>query len=297
MNYSNNGKGAGLVNSMVALLEKPIQSIDEFDAPTFEGSDESLPYMQMLNHQDVSKAGFFITLENAEAVKFQPNATWQLHTTAFQSGETVTGYRSLTASLLVLRQSELMMFDRDSGDFIDVFQKSQYDRNSMVLKTRYLVYLVDANHQLLHEQPLLFTAKGALCGDFGDVYQKFSREMSRAFGQARNTHKPRGERFMALAVIRLRVQPVLKGREKKSWVCAIAEVNHPTTADWTNYFIGYDEATKLKVYAAFDDWVEFGKPERGLAAQARRQAETATDASTSFSNTGYGSVDDEVIEF
>ena len=189
------------------------------------------------------------------------------------------------------------MFDRDSGDFIDVFQKSRYDRNTMVLKTRYLVYLVDANHRLLHKQPLLFTVKGALCGDFSDVYQKFRREMSRAFGQARNTHKPRGDRFMALAVMTLRVQPVLKGREKKSWVRAIAEVNHPTAADWTAHFIGYDEVSKLKVYVAFDDWAEFGKPERELEAQARPQAETVTDTSTGFSNTAYGNVDDEVIEF
>jgi hypothetical protein len=297
MNYSNNGKGSVSANSMVTLLEKPIQPIDEFDSPKFEGSDASLPYMQMLNHPDANKAGFFITLENAEAVKFQPSAAWQLHTTTFQSGETATGYRSLTASLLVLRQSELMMFDRDSGDFIDVFQKSQYDRNIMVLKTRYLVFLVDANQKLLHQQPLLFTTKGALCGDFGEVYQKFRREMSRAFGQARNTHKPRGDRFMALAVMALRVQPVLKGKEKKSWVCAIADVNHPTADDWLTHFIGYDEATKLKVYAAFDDWADFGKPERELETQARRQAETATDASASFGAAAYDSVDDEVIEF
>ncbi len=295
MNYNNNGQGSVSAASAVALLEKPVQPIDEFDSPSFEGSDESLPYMQMLNHQDVSKAGFFITLENAEAVKFKPNAAWQLHTTTFQSGETATGYRSLTASLLVLRQSELMMFDRDSGDFIDVFQKSCYDRHTMVLKTRYLVYLVDANHQLLHEQPLLFTTKGSFCGDFGDVYQKFRREMSRAFGQARNTHKPRGDRFMALAVMTLRVQTVLKGREKKSWVCAIAEVNHPTAADWTTHFVGYDEATKLKVYAAFDDWVEFGKPER--EAQARRQAENTPDETIDSSDSTYDSVDDDVIEF
>ncbi len=297
MNYSNNGKGSVLASPAVALLEKPAQSIDEFDSPSFEGSDESLPYMQMLNHQDVSKAGFFITLENAEVVKFQPNAAWQLHTTTFQSGETATGYRSLTASLLALRQSELMMFDRDSGDFIDVFQKSNYDRHTMVLKTRYLVYLVDANQQLLHEQPLLFTAKGAFCGDFGDVHKRFRREMSRAFGQARNTHKPRGDRFMALAVMTLRVQTVLKGKEKKSWVCTITEVNHPTAADWTTHFVGYDETTKLKVYAAFDDWAEFGQPARELEAQARRQSETKSDETIGSSDSVHNSIDDDVIEF
>ena len=295
MNYSNNGKG--LASSAVALLEKPVQPIDEFDSSTFEGSDESLPYMQMLNHQDVNRAGFFITLENAEAIKFQPNVDWQLHTTPFHHSETATGYRSLTASLLVLRQSELMMFDRDSGDFIDVFQKSHYNRHTMVLKTCYLIYLVDANQQLLHEQPLLFTTKGAFCGDFGDVYQKFRREMSRAFGQARNTHKPRGDRFMALAVMTLRVQTALKGKEKKSWVCAIAEVNHPTAADWLTHFIDYDEATKLKVYAAFDDWAEFGQPERELEAQTRRQAETTPDETIGSSDSVHDSIDDEVIEF
>ena len=102
---------------------------------------------------------------------------------------------------------------------------------------------------------------------------------------------------MALAIMTLRVQPVLKGREKKSWVCAIAEVNHPTAADWPTHFIGYDEANKMKVYTAFDDWVDFGQPERELEAQTRRQAETATDASASFGAAAYDSVDDEVIEF
>jgi Family of unknown function (DUF5895) len=194
--------------------------------------------------------------------------------------------------MVVLRHSELMMFDRDSSDLIDVFQKSLYDRNTMVLKTRYLIYLLDAQNQLLHEQPLLFTTKGALCGDFGEVYQKFRREMSRAFGQARGTQKPRGDRFMALAVMTLRMQTVLKGKDKKSWVCAIAEVNHPTAADWMTQFIGYDEATKLQVLAAFDDWVAFGQFASAEDAQA------VTEDAPTLKDGMYGSVDDdEVIEF
>jgi hypothetical protein len=121
--------------------------------------------------------------------------------------------------------------------------------------------------------------------------------MSRAFGHARNTHKPRGDRFMALVVMKLRVQSVLKGKEKKSWVCAIAEVNHPTAADWTTHFIGYDEVTKLKVYAAFDDWVEFGQPEQELKAQARRRVEAITDEVTGSGDSVDENVNDDVIEF
>jgi hypothetical protein len=157
---------------------------------------------------------------------------------------------------------------------------------------------VDAKHQLLHEQPLLLTTKGAFCGDFGDAYQAFRRAMSRAFGQARGTQKPRGDKFMALAVLTMQVQPVLKGREKKSWACGIAEVNHPTAEDWTEHFVGYDAATKLKVDAAFEDWAGFDQPERELESQARRQSETFAEDSTALNDGMYGSVDDdEVIEF
>jgi Family of unknown function (DUF5895) len=273
----NNGKGK---MTSVALLEKPAQKADEFDAPAFEGSDESLPYLQMLNQQDPGQAGFFITTENAEAVEFRPGAGWEAHTTRFQSGETAAGYRSLSVRMLVLRKSALMMFDRDSGDYIDLYQKSVYDRGTMVLKIRYLVYLVDGANQLLHEQPLLFTTKGAMCGDFGEVYQRFRREMSRAFGQARGTHRPRSDQFLALSVLAMTVSPILKGRDKKSWVCGIAGVNHPTPENWLEWFVGYDEATKLRVYGVFADWADFGQPERELEAQQRRAAASADDLPT-----------------
>jgi hypothetical protein len=291
---SKNGKGN--VTS-IALLEKPVQKVDEFDSPAFEGSDESLPYLQMLNQQDPNKAGFFITIENAEAVEFQPSAPWEKHTTTFHSGETAEGYRSLTVKMLVLRKSDLMMFDRDNGNYIGLYQKAGYDRNKMVLKTRYLVYLLDGANQLLHEQPLLFTTKGAMCGDFGEVYQKFRREMSRSFGQARGTHKPRGDKFLALSVLAMTVEPKLKGTEKKSWVCSIAKVNHPTPETWLDSFVGYDAVAKPKVDAAFEAWVGFGQPERELEAQQWRQTGVIADDLPTELSYEYSVESEDEIEF
>ena len=43
------------------------------------------------------------------------------------------------------------------------------------------------------------------------------------------------------------------------------------------WFVGYDEATKLRVYGAFEDWVDFGRPERELEAQQRRQVAAIAD--------------------
>ena len=244
---------------------------DEFDSQQFEGGRESIPYIQMLNHQDSNHSGFFITSENIESVGFVPNEEWSLHTETFQSGETAEGYRSLTARLLILRKSKLLMFDRDSGKFLSMFQRSRYDRNTVVLKTRYLVYLLSKSKQLLHRSPLLLTAKGSFNGCFGEVVRKFQSEMSKAYGIATGAKKPRGDCFMALSVLAVQVKPELKGKKKKSWACSITNYGSPTVDNWKSYFVGYDESLKEKILADFEQWQGFGSITQEFEAQQRQQ--------------------------
>ncbi|MDX2096427.1 MAG: DUF5895 domain-containing protein, partial [Leptolyngbyaceae cyanobacterium bins.59] len=157
---------------------------DEFDSEEFESGRESLPYLQMLNHQDPNQSGFFITSENMKAAGFVPDDDWAPHIETFQNGETIEGYRSVVARFLILRKSKLLMFSRDSGDFLGLFQKSRYDRNSVILKTRYLVYAVSRGKELLHTSPLLLTTKGSFNATFGETVQKFQAEMSKAYASA-----------------------------------------------------------------------------------------------------------------
>jgi hypothetical protein len=179
----------------------PLPQRDEFDSQAFEAQRESLPYLQLLNSQDPDQSGFFITAENMEAVNFNPTEEWTPHTTTFQNGATVEGYRSLVARFLILHKSKLMMFDgspnraehdRDSGEFIGVYRKSHYDRSTMILKTRYLVHLISKDKRLLHEAPLLLTAKGAFCGSFGETVEQFRNDISKAYSAATGAKKPRG---------------------------------------------------------------------------------------------------------
>ncbi|NET33343.1 MAG: hypothetical protein F6K19_15205 [Cyanothece sp. SIO1E1] len=246
---------------------------DEFDAREFESRRDPLPYLQMLNAQDPEQAGFFITSDNREAVNFTPTDEWTPHTTQFQNGETVAGDRSLTARFLILRKSKLLMFNRDSGDFTGVYQKSQYDRNTVVLKTRYLVYIVSKNKQLLHESPLVLTTKGSLCGSFGEAVRKFHNDMSKAYGAATGARKPRGDRFMALSILAVRVQPEWKGSGKKSWACSVVDYGTPTVENWRSYFVGYDAALKERLLAEFNDWPDFGNPELEAQPSQIRPAE------------------------
>jgi hypothetical protein len=244
---------------------------DVFDAPEFENEQKSLPYLQILNAQSPEQSGFFITAQNMEAVNFTPTEEWTPYTTTFQNGTIAEGYRSLLARFLILHKSKLMMFDRDNGEFIGVYRKSQYDRSTMILKTRYLVYLISKDKRLLHDSPLLLTAKGAFCGSFGETVEQFRNDMSKAYGAATGAKKPRGDRFMALSILAVRVQPELKGQTKKSWVCSVADYGVPTVENWKSFFIGYRPELKERILTQFDEWADFGNPARELEAQAQRQ--------------------------
>jgi hypothetical protein len=251
---------------------------DEFDSEQFEQSRESLPYLQMLNHQDPEQSGFFITSENLEAVHFTPTDEWSPHTTTFQNGEVVEGYRSLIARFLILRKSRLLMFDRESGEFLREYRKDLYDRSSMVLKVRYLVYLVNQQKQLLHEKPLQFTTKGSFCGSFGEAVRDFQDEMSKAYGAATGAKKPRGDRFMALSVLAVHVQPTLKGEKQKSWVCSVTNHGIPVPENWRSYFIGYHPELKDRILAEFDAWKNFGKADLETHSQNSHTEELSDDS-------------------
>lgn len=261
MTCDHNGQSA----QIGLTLERPVpelaqEATDEFDTPEFEGEHETLPYLQMLNHQSAERSGFFITQENAEAVSFaDPTGEWLSHTNTFASGTSVEGYRSLTARFLILRKTPVLMFDREEESFISVFNPQCYNRDTMLLKTRHLIYMVNKQKQLLHETPLMLTTKATFCSSFGDSYRSFRREMNQAYMQATGAKKARGERFFALSVFAVQVQPELKGKKLKSWVCSIAHYGQPTVQNWKNFFVGYNAELKDKLLSEFEQWKGFGQ--------------------------------------
>ncbi|MBW4466348.1 MAG: hypothetical protein KME07_13060 [Pegethrix bostrychoides GSE-TBD4-15B] len=264
---------------------------DEFDSDAFEHQRQSLPYLQLLNHQDPDQSGFFIPSENAEAVSFTPTPEWLPHTAAFQNGSTVEGYRSLLARFLILHSSPLLMFERESGEFIGSYRKAQYQRSSMVLKRRYLVFLISQDKRLLHSSPLLLTAKGAFCGSFGQTVEQFRHDMSKAYSAATGAKQPRGERFMALSILAVRLQPQLKGQTKQSWVCSVSEYGVPTVENWQAFFIGYRVELKQQILAQYDEWASFGSLEREFASQRQvspAEASVSQGQAENFEEFDYG---------
>jgi hypothetical protein len=54
------------------------------------------------------------------------------------------------------------------------------------------------------------------------------------------------------------VEPALKGKEKKSWVCSVAGYGQPTADNWKSYFVAYAEAIKARILKDFETWTDFG---------------------------------------
>jgi hypothetical protein len=282
-------------SSTTLPMSNPSSEQDEFDTAAFADSRTSLPYLQLLNCQDPNQAGFFITAANAEAVHFTPTEEWTEHSITFQNGTTASGYRSLVARFLILHQSQLLLFERDSGSWLGQYRKARYDRNTMIIKRRYLVYVISKDKHLLHQSPLLLTAKGAFCGTFGEAVEQFRQDMSKAYSAATGAKQPRGERFMALSILAVRVQPELKGQTKKSWVCSVAEYGVPTVENWKSFFVGYKAELKERILAEVDQWAEFGNSARELEAQAEWQlsspqskTETTQQSSEELDEFDYG---------
>lgn len=205
----------------------------------------------VLHDQEINQSGFFLTKKDALRVGFQESADWTEHETNF-SGQNTSGYRSNKGRFIILRRTPRMMFrkyENKEWEFIGRWNHRTYDPALMTIKTRYLLYIVNQQHQLLHQHPLCFTTTGSLSGSFGDHYTQFRAEMCRSFGMTR------GERFFALSVLSMKLEPRLRGKKRKSWVSSV--VDHQVPQPWEQSFIGHDNELRNKLMSEFNSHADF----------------------------------------
>ncbi|WP_299488755.1 DUF5895 domain-containing protein [Acaryochloris sp. IP29b_bin.137] len=233
------------------------------DGEAYQSERQSLPYLQVLNDSDPERSGLFISNENVEASGFVPDTTWSKHLAQFKAAE-VEGYRTLIPRLAIVRQSGLLMYDRATRDFMGQYQRTVYNRAIHLLKTRYLIFVLGADNKPLHSHPLLLTAKGSVCGSFGQSLRDFRNEVSIL------TKKRMGYRFHALWAFCPTLESALKGSgNDTSWVTSIKSFDVPTVENFAQLFLGLDEDTRLLIESAFDEYEDFASfAKSGEAAEA-----------------------------
>ncbi len=228
---------------------------DEFASDEYGPEYKFRPFVQLIHDEDINRAGFFISAENANKVNFQATEEWVPFEKRFKSnnGETTPGFRSATARFAVLRRSPLFMIDRSKKKFLGVYDEEKYNRKIHILKTKYLVYLVGKQKQLLHDQPLQLTGKGSFGSSFGEEYEQFLREMVNAYGAKR------GNRFFALCTFAVKLESAIKGEVEQAWVSSVSEHGIPKADNWQSFFLGYQPKVKEKLLLEFDANADFGK--------------------------------------
>lgn len=239
-------------------------SADLFDSDKYVGDVASLPHCQVSNKEDPDKSGIMITEANIEASGFDPGSSkiWVKQTTRFRSGDSTECYISQSPRMAVVRSGPLMMGTKNGEGGLDnlvPFNKTSYHGGTMSTLRGFIVFLLDEKNNLLHPSPIKLTTKSSFSYAFGTNFQKFAKALSDAYIEdvKPNNKRQRGEEFTQFGVFAFNLQPTLKGDKQKSWVCDIVDFEKPTAANWKTLFLGYDDAKRSIIEAAYEDTKDY----------------------------------------
>jgi hypothetical protein len=225
---------------------QPNASAEDFDFDRYSDNviqSAALPWVQLITPKDKKLPfGLFLKRDCAEAVNFQPSEDWQPFTATFESGETEVedeGYLTQILRLCVIRQTALEGYGRnqwgkfewlgsmyEQGKLTDIGLRVRNGGQDFYQETRYLVFFLDRQHQLLQDAPLQLKAKGAFGASFGVELREFQRELSKAFFKAA---KAAGKRFtgelnqeaLSLGIVQAKMS--LRRSEQGAYVCYLSD--------------------------------------------------------------------------
>lgn len=128
---------------------------DDYTAPKTEG----LPIAQVFNPYLSKKTralqpyGFGITVDNAEAVNFQPDDSFKLIDYTFESGDTSPIYLTTTPHMLIVHRIKVMAEIKkghpDEGRVVEV-PSGEWDKTKHKAIQRHIIFFVAKDKKLLH---------------------------------------------------------------------------------------------------------------------------------------------------
>jgi hypothetical protein len=246
---------------------------EKFNAPP----SQVIPWCQMINPRygtdGMQSHGLAIKLDNAHAVGFQADENWQQVEHEFTSGvESV--FISTTPHVVIVRRGPLSVKDRESGLKLGTL-KENYDAflaDKLKFKTftRYLIFLVGENKNLLHESPLQLTLNGAAGASFsksyceyqqGKIVGGFAAELEKAYAAYRKQPvTSKGPLFHAHGIFCPIIECEERGIEPNTvMVASTVDYKRPTAATLTQYLIASDSPESAIISKNFEEYKEFGK--------------------------------------
>jgi hypothetical protein len=293
---------------MTTTLTQPVTN--EFDFDRYAENmvqSAALPWVQLITPKDKKLPfGLFLKKDCAETVNFRPTQEWSPFTATFEAGDSEIeeeGYLTQTLHLCVIRQTVLEGYGRNQwgkyewlgpmyaqGQLTEIGLQVKNGGQDYYQATRYLLFFLNAQNQLLQDAPLQLKAKGAFGASFGVELREFQNELSKAFLKAA---KAAGKRFtgelneeaLSLGVMRAKIG--LRRSEQGAYVCYLSDRAVPVfnaenfgkskivsrrggaditlhAVNWLDLFIPKHAETGQVLIQAHHDHTEFGqrvKPE------------------------------------
>ncbi len=250
----------------------------DFEDEKFNATpSQVLPWCQMINPRigrtGVQPHGLAIKLDNANAVGFQPDETWDLVEHEFTSGvETVL--MNAAPRLVIVRRGPLSLKDRETGAKIGTL-KENYDAflaDKLKFKTftRHLIFFVGENKNFLHDSPLQLTLNGAASASFSKAYSEiqqgkvvggFIAELEKAYAIYRKQPlTAKGPLFHAHGIF----NPLIESEERgigtsTALIAATVDYGHPSLDTLTEFLISSDSPESAMITKTFEEYKDFGK--------------------------------------
>jgi Family of unknown function (DUF5895) len=246
---------------------------EKFSAPP----SQVIPWCQMINPRYGSDGmqtyGFAIKLDNAQAVGFEPDGSWQQTEHEFSSGvETV--YLTGTPRIVIVRRGPLSVKDRETGTKLgtlrDNYDAFLADKLKFKTFTRYLVFLVGENKKFLHESPLQLTLHGVAGASFAKNYCEYQQgrpsggfvvELEKAYAAYRKqSFAPKGNLFHAHGIFCPIIDCEERGIQPNTvLVASTVDYNRPSVSTLTQYLIASDSPESAIIAKTFEEHKDFGK--------------------------------------
>jgi hypothetical protein len=246
---------------------------EKYSAPP----SQVLPWCQMINPRvsqtEMQSHGLAISLENANAVNFIPDDTWERVEHEFSDNEVKTLFITPTPRLVIVRRGPLSVKDRETGKKLGTFKEYEQaflaDKLKFKTFTRHLIFLVGKNRKFLHESPLQISLSGAASASFNKAYSNrtngvaggFIAELEKAYAQYRQQPlAPKGPLFHAHGIF----CPIIEVEERgtglnTALVSTTSDYGHPTADNLTKFMIASDSLESATISKIFEEYKDFGK--------------------------------------
>lgn len=216
----------------------------DFSGSDYEGEQNSFPFIQLVSKDEIERSGLFISQETADRVQFQPDETWSRFNMKYKGNTNATpGYLCQNPRFVIVARSKPVIWMDKTPDFVGIYSKASYNNQIHILKTRYLVMLLDADNKLLTNSPVQLTTKGAFNGSFGAALTGYQSTFNAVLAAHSADKKPRNEKFFSMVVIQLHLKLEPRGKED-TLCCVVDKILSPTVENIRGLFLGTEPEMK-----------------------------------------------------